>query len=261
MYAHSSGDVRWHRRGPTQLANTLGFVVGRNEGSHLKRVAPAEVRALHETLSWLRTSGNNPVHRWFGTVFETFVNTCRRLADSISTALPVGDPTWRIRATPKPSKRPREGIVGETIGDERQGMVILDMQGVPTTYAGLDQMRTVLEGKQEYRLHVEVPTKDGTKRWRRAPGEMDLSREPALGEAWRHDMIGGAKFIAQEAYISATDPHYDAKVFPVVHPHGTGSLLAEVDHAGIQRFAKNRLTLIQSWFRRSPMWNVPFCSC
>jgi hypothetical protein len=117
-YAHNQGDVCFARRGPSQLARTVGFVVGRNDGEHLVRVSPAEVCALHESLSWLRTSGNNPVHRWFGTVFETFLGTCRRLADRVSAVLPVGESAWRIRATPKPTTRPREGTVGETVGDE-----------------------------------------------------------------------------------------------------------------------------------------------
>ena len=39
-----------------------------------------------------------------------------------------------------------------------------------------------------------------------------------------------------------------------VYPYGTGSLLSEVGSGGIQRYARNKLTSIQSWFRKNALW-------
>ncbi len=48
--------------------------------------------------------------------------------------------------------------------------------------------------------------------------------------------------------------HYDAKVWPASHPHGTGSVLSETQSGSPKAHARNRATLIQSWFRRTPLW-------
>ena len=49
--------------------------------------------------------------------------------------------------------------------------------------------------------------------------------------------------------------HYDAKTWPVAHPYGTGSERSEVNSGSPQAHARNRSTLIQSWFRRTPLWS------
>ena len=54
--------------------------------------------------------------------------------------------------------------------------------------------------------------------------------------------------------MPANDPHYNAKLWTHLHPYGTGSLLSEVGSGGVQHLARNRLTLIQSSFRRSPLY-------
>ena len=55
-----------------------------------------------------------------------------------------------------------------------------------------------------------------------------------------------------------SEPHYDAKVWPVVHPNGTGSMLAEPGAGSGYRHAENRLALIQSWFRKIALWSSWF---
>ena len=54
--------------------------------------------------------------------------------------------------------------------------------------------------------------------------------------------------------MKAYEPHYDAKVFPHVHPYGTGSLLSEEGSGAITRLVRNRACAMQSWFRRSAQW-------
>ena len=58
--------------------------------------------------------------------------------------------------------------------------------------------------------------------------------------------------------MKASEAHYDAKLFPHVHPYGTGSVYSEPGAGGIQHHARNRLTNIQSWFRRSSTWGFWF---
>ena len=48
--------------------------------------------------------------------------------------------------------------------------------------------------------------------------------------------------------------HYDAKVWPVAHPYGTGSVLSEVGSGSPVAHCRNRSTMIQSWFRKTPLW-------
>ena len=48
-----------------------------------------------------------------------------------------------------------------------------------------------------------------------------------------------------------SDPHLDAKVFPIVHPYGTGSVNAEGTSVQPQRVCRNRLRSLQAFFRRS----------
>ena len=51
--------------------------------------------------------------------------------------------------------------------------------------------------------------------------------------------------------ISVSDPHLDAKIFPIAHPYGTGSLNCESSSVHPQRFCRNRLLALQPFFRRS----------
>ena len=67
-------------------------------------------------------------------------------------------------------------------------------------------------------------------------------------------MATGAKYVMEETWVKAHDPHYDAKLFVAAHPHGTGSVLSEPYSGSPKQHAKNRCTLIQSWFRCTAIW-------
>lgn len=68
-------------------------------------------------------------------------------------------------------------------------------------------------------------------------------------------MATGANYVIKETWVKANEPHYDAKTWPVAHPYGTGSERSEVNSGSPQAHARNRSTLIQSWFRRTPLWS------
>ncbi len=53
-----------------------------------------------------------------------------------------------------------------------------------------------------------------------------------LAQAWREGMAEGAAHLQNETYMTPNDPHYDAMLWPNVHPYGSGSLLAEPGAGG-----------------------------
>jgi hypothetical protein len=115
-----------------------------------------------------------------------------------------------------------------------------------------------LVAEQTFRLDIQLPNPDG-RGW--GPSSASIFTED-LGEQWLKESRAGAEIIQNETWVKANDLHFDAKCWPCVHPHGTGSLESEkaAYHpqsraSRIQSLARNRLALPQSWFRRSAAWN------
>ncbi len=96
---------------------------------------------------------------------------------------------------------------------------------------------------------IEIESPGATPNTWRKRGAIDTASEQRLDEKWKSDISLGAKHILQESWVSSSDPHYDAKLWPHMHPYGTGSLWSEVGSGGLARLAKNRLLLVQSSFR------------
>lgn len=254
-YAHNTGDVNFRRRALLQVASTMGFVLNQKSGKFMG-LTPAETDAAHECLTWGRQDGNNKVLAFFGTVLESFQGACQTLMGRFRSVLPEGCHRARIRATRRESREPNEGTLGDTLGEEAHGMVIVDASGHPMKYDALSVFEDVV-ATQSSRLEIDVPGPDG-RGWRRTDSTVDTQQDDTLDETWRRDLVAGAAHLAEETWIPANDPHYDAKVWVHIHPHGTGSLLSEPGSGGTQRHARNRLTLIQSWFRRSALWGFWF---
>ena len=104
------------------------------------------------------------------------------------------------------------------------------------------------------RIQVDIPTGPRSKSWRSAGLVIDTWKDPDLGQKWRDNVAEGAHHVLQESYVTSTDPHLDAKLWPHMHPYGTGSMLSEVSSGGLHRFARNRLLLVESCFRRSSLY-------
>jgi len=248
-YAHVTGEVNYRRRAMLQLASTMGFILNKSSGKSMG-LTPHETDCVHECLSWGRVHGNNRILTFFNTVYESFQNACGKLLGKFKNVIPEGCPRARIRATNRESREPIEGELGETLGEEAIGMVVVDSAGHPMKYDALNVFSEVV-ATQSARLEVDIPGPDG-KGWRRTDSQIDTQTD--LGHSWRQNLSAGMQHIRQETWVPANDPHYDARVFPCAHPYGTGSLLAEVGSGGTQRFSRNRLLLIDSWFRRSAHW-------
>ncbi len=115
-------------------------------------------------------------------------------------------------------------------------------------YDQLDILNGII-GKSSVRLSVDEALQN--KSWRKVDRPIE-----GLDDKWRKDFAQGVQLLKQ-TWVKATEPHYDAKVFPHLHPYGTGSLLSELRSGGqngIPRMCRNRLLLIQSSFRDNAMW-------
>ena len=124
-YAHNTGGVIFRRWASLQVGNTMGLILNKST-SKSTGLTPAELDAVHECLTWGRAPGNNLVLTFFGTVFESFHAACRKLMGRFKNVLPEGCLRARIRATKRETLNPKEGCLGDTLGEESHGMVIVD---------------------------------------------------------------------------------------------------------------------------------------
>ena len=112
----------------------MGFVLNKNNGSFLKRLSASERLALHERIAWARQPGNNPIFQAWGATLENFDTACQQLMSHFTSTLPEGCVKARIKAFPR--ENAQDGTLGETLGDESVGMVMIDMQGHPIKCPG-----------------------------------------------------------------------------------------------------------------------------
>ena len=132
-------------------------------------------------------------------------------------------------------------------------MVMIDPSHIaPFRYEHTKILNGIL-GKASVRITIEDALVNKT--WRKCGSNVDLS---GLGQNWKEDMTKGGSHVLQDTWVTATDPHYDAMLFPCLHPYGTGSLWAEPSAGGtnaIPRLCKSRLLSIQSAFRDNTAWS------
>ena len=171
---------------------------------------------------------------------------------SFRAVMPKGCLKARIRISNRECHNPQHGTLEQTLGEEGIGYVMVDPGGKPLQYDALSILSDAV-AKQSCRLDLEV-THGAESVWRKSGQSIENRDEHAEVETWRHGVAQGSDSIAKETWVPANDPHYDAKMWPGVHPYGTGSLLSIEGSGGTQRHARNRLMLIQSWFRRTAEW-------
>ena len=109
---------------------------------------------------------------------------------------------------------------------------------------------------QHVRLEIDVPGAEG-RGWKRTRSFADTQDDEVLNDQWCKDMQKGVSHILEETWVKASEAHYDAKLWPHVHPYGTGSVYSEPGAGGLHHHARNRLTNIQSWFRRIFQTRLP----
>ena len=185
-----------------QVAATLGFVLGRRNGQFLKGLRPNEVEAIREILVWGAQPLNNKILGFYGSVLEKFDGACRKLMSRIKSVLPHGCPRARIRATSREVRQPRDGELGDTLGEESTGLVIVDPEGHPLKYNQMDVYQSIL-GKQSVRIDVDIPGHGG-RGWKRSGSSFELEHQHDLDDAWREDITTGAKYMLQETWVSTS---------------------------------------------------------
>ena len=100
------------------------FLLDRGETGKFMGLRPKELAALHETLTWGREPGNNPVLRFFGSMFEDFNDACRTLAAKWKHLLPTGKNRVKERMTGQDKVKVKETTLGSTMGEESTGLLL-----------------------------------------------------------------------------------------------------------------------------------------
>ena len=260
QYPHNVGPVSFKKRGPWQLMETFGFMVNRQgkRGEHM-HLKPEELCATHECLNWMR-DGHNKLATAFYSQYETFAHTCSAFHAKLASVLPDAPAKMKVWFTAKRTCTSKGGTIEDTLQQHDIGLVIVD--GHPISYDGIEALQK-LNASQDYGVTVHTANQDcknmftanqDRQTWRPRGEVLNTDGDDKLTQEWRESMAAGAAHVSKETHVPANHPHYDAMMWPNVHPYGSGSLLAEEGSGGTQRHARNRLALIQSWFRREPRW-------
>ena len=98
-----------------------------------------------------------------------------------------------------------DGALGDTLGDEARGMVVVDFDGHPQKF---DQMEILSQfvAKEVNVLKVDVP-RVGGKGWKRTNSEIE-TQDTDLGNSWCEEVSTGAKYVLEETWVKANDPHH-----------------------------------------------------
>ena len=139
-----------------------------------------------------------------------------------------------------------ETTLSETIGSESSVLVIVDPSEMPRNWKSVDILSEAI-GEAEYRVTAED-----------AQGTIVGDSGKTLSACDAAALQTSAQHLRKDAKVTLGDYNLDAKLFPDKHPYGSGSLRAEEGSGGMQQYAKNRLLLLESGFRKSPVWSFWF---
>ena len=212
-FAHNTGEVDFRSRAPLQLASTNGFLLNARKG-YFPGLTPEEIDALHECLTWMKQPGNNRVC-YYGEELEIFDEACKQLMQKTRQFLPEGASRARISVTNRFKRKRETGVLGDTLGDEARGTVVVDYDGHPMKYDMLKVWSDVV-ATETHVVKVDAPSQTG-RGWKRTHAEIDIDKD--LGEEWKAKMSRGSTYMLKETYVKANDPHYDAKCFPHMYPY------------------------------------------
>ena len=176
---------------------------------------------------------------------EQFVD----LYQTLQSVLPQGQNAApvRLRRTSRVGAA-AESTLGETLGAETDVLVVVDPVGLPRGFYSVDVLAEQI-GDAVYRAHTdEAPARLPPPSFRDVQdADVDSAHRGAeassppggLPSTWGRDMQGAAARL--RARVTLGDPHLDAKLFPGLLPHGTGSCRAEAVGGGLQRYCRTLL--------------------
>ena len=242
-YACSAGETSFWKRQPNQLSSTLAFMLGRDEGKffHLRA---AELEPLKGCLRWLRE--NNPHLRLFWSNAERFAAMYEQLQAVVPRGR--GDTTIRIHRTQQVQDAV-ESTIDSTLGSECAVLVVVDPVSLPKSWCSVDLFSEQI-GDAEYRVSQrDVPKTTGktdASEQETPPTCMNLDAESlSLPSEWGCKMRDVSSDLRRSARVTLGDMHLDAKLFPHLHPYGSGSFRSEEHTPGMQRYASSRLLSLE----------------
>ncbi len=195
------------------------------------RIKPNEIEPLREMLHFLRES--NTHIRTFWTSWERFQDLWHNIQ------VPAGTGKLRVRARRTARTRAAvEQTLGETLGDEEVALVIIDPKEMPRVWAQVWAAENI--GECMPRPDGGSPAGTGEE------GKAAPQADPRTAAS--------ARAVQETSYVTLGDPHLDAKLFPHLHPYGSGSLRAEEGAGGLQKYTKSRLTSLDRGFRDCTAW-------
>ena len=236
-YACSAGETVFYRRQPQQLSSTLAFMLGHDD-SRFFRLRATDVPKVRECLHWLKA--NNPHLKTFLASAERFPDLYSKLQSVVPRA--EGEVKVRMQRTRRVSNVV-ESTLQETLGSEDTVLVVIDPAELPRSWASVDVFGEAI-GEAEYRISA-VPADSGASE----------TASVALSSTDAQALQSTAKALRSQAKVTLGDPHLDAKLFPHLHPYGTGSLRSEEGAGGIQQYAKSRLLSLDHAFRKTAVWS------
>ena len=243
-YSYASGESAIWRRQPKQLSSTLAFMYGRDEGK-LYKVRSDELKPLRECLLWLRE--HNPFFKVYWSSAEQFGT----LYTKLQAVIPRGSGETKVRM--QRNSRTDDAVattLGETLGALESVLVIVDPDELPKAWSSVEALAMGI-GEQQYRLEV-----GGEGREQMFPGGSSGAVAAGVLSPRESSLIQkAAANVMSKAMVTLGDQHLDAKLFPHLHPYGSGSLRAEGGSGGMQHHAKNRICSLDDAFRSSPVWS------
>ena len=134
----------------------------------------------------------------------------------------------------------KEGCLGDTLGKEDTVFVFVEQSELPSNWGSVN---IFAEGIGDSIVRDELD------------GANDPPFKVSLDKAWRDDIQSAARNLQKGMQVTLGDRHCDAKLFPHMHPWGSGSLRADETSGGMQQYIKNRLLSLDHIFRRSAVWS------
>ena len=125
-----------------------------------------------------------------------------------------------MQRTPR-AEHAAEASLGDTIGSEDAVLVVVDPAELPRAWATVDTLAEVI-GDSEYRLTASTTL----------PGALRDTAPAILSSEEARALRCAAESVRGQAKVTFGDYHLDAKLFPHLHPYGSGSLRAEPGSGG-----------------------------
>ena len=165
-----------------------------------KEIRAEEVPYLRECLKWLKTE--NPHVRQFWTLLERFGINLKQIRN----LLPEGDLQTPIQISRRQqTTNTDQDTLESTLNEESCALVVLEPEQFPKAWAEVSLLADKV-GSASFRVERQGNVGDGVQ----------------INEDLQSEMQDAAEDLRRDAHVKFSDPHLDAKLFPLEYPYGTG---------------------------------------